>query len=112
MNVTLLSPHPINQEQVIHPFAVQHAATISPTIADLATLLVAPLATVENLPSVANSTMSLTMTMTMTTALVFHGCDSITGTFLGVESVVANEWTSVGIFDVKNCWLFLSRGGV
>ena len=102
MNVTLLSPHPTNQEQVIHPFAVQHAATISPTVADLATRLVAPFATVENLPSVANSTVSLTMTMTMTTAPVFHGCDSVTGTLLGVESVVANEWTSVRIFDVKN----------
>ena len=65
--------------------------TISPTIADLAILLFATLATVENFPSVANSTMSLTMT----TAPVFHRYDSTAGFRLEVENVVANQWVSV-----------------
>ena len=70
----------------------------SPTIADLAILLVSILATVE----VANSTMSLTMTMT--TASVFHGCDSIAGIRLGVESVLANqEMVFVESFLVEEC---------
>ena len=63
--------------------------TTSPTILDLAILLFATLASVEDFPSFANSTMSLTMTMT--TAPVFHGYDSIAGIRLGVENVVANQ---------------------
>ena len=77
------------------------AFTTSPTIVDLATLLVATLATVEDFPSVANSTMSLTMTMTTTP--VFHGYASIAGIRLEVENVVANQWVFVVSFLVERC---------
>ena len=50
--------------------------TTSPSTVDLAILLVVVLATVEVLPIVANSTMSLTMTMTTTPV---YGYDSIAG---------------------------------
>ena len=49
----------------------------------------------------------MSLTMTMTTAPVFHGYDSIAGILLGVESVTANQWVFVGIFDVEECERFL-----
>ena len=75
--------------------------TTSPTIADIAILFVVILATVEVLPIVANSTMSLTMTMT--TAPVFHGYDSIADILFGVESAVAIQWVFVEFFRVEEC---------
>ena len=74
----------------------------TPTIFDLATHLVATLATVKDFPIVAKSTMSLTMTMK--TAPVFHEYDSMVGTRLGVKNVVLNQWVVVESFPVKGCW--------
>ena len=73
---SLTSVGDIEKKANVQDFAKgsEDSATIfatSPTIFDLATHLVATLATVEDFPSVANSTMSLTMMMT--TAPVFHG---------------------------------------
>ena len=59
------------------------------------------LASVEVLPIVANSTMSLTMKMT--TALLFHGYDSIADIRLEVENVVANQWVFVESFLGEGC---------
>ena len=88
--------------------------TTSLTIVDLVILLVFFFATVEVLPIVAYSTISLTMTMT--TAPVFQGYDSIAGIRLAVESLIANQSVVVGFFVVEECrrllvpskpWLYL-----
>ena len=74
--------------------------------ANLAVLAVdVVLAIVGVLPIVADSTMSLTMTMT--TAPVFHRFDSIVYILLGVESVIANQWLFVGIFNLEEYRRFL-----